>query len=496
MTKTRRQRVEAVLKVSLGIFFLTTLWMGAQLHKEDVITVSDAIGNNQRPAAAAAPGGNNSIDQRAVRRPPPRGPDLPPSNDNSSNATLWRANPNIPPWLQDYMDWHRNVVSTQLTGHNWHRYRYLVLRCYRFDERCGGVSDRLKPVPLLLLAAARSNRVFFIHWDRPFPLEEFLEPPPGGLNWSVPQFLVEEVKKHQKGAMTRATQVLEGASRDDGMVKMVHIHDALGGSVQYDEVMGKGAFSAVFHDLFRFLFRPSPGLRRQIDGRQLHGGAGTAAAALPPGRYSVAHYRAEYGREVGRHPKLTEPAFIRKVALNSLRCAIQLQPGDPIYFASDNIVALRAVREHALQTGYPIYTFDRDEDVVLKLDDYGDIDRGNKSDTTTASSSGGLSPIRPSDYYSTFVDLYLAGSGTCVTFGRGGFGRFASLLSFNSSCAFKHVKQFYPVPCMGSPPLYKTRTELRREGLRVKPDSPPGQQQQQQQLEEGEGVAGEAEDER
>jgi hypothetical protein len=80
-----------------------------------------------------------------------------------------------------------------------------------------------------------------------------------------------------------------------------------------------------------------------------------------------------------------------------------------------------------------------DEAVPLKLDDY------NTTTTTT----------KPSEYYSTFVDLVLAGNGNCVAYGRGGFGCFASLLSYNASCSIKHVKSFFPVICQGEPPFVK-----------------------------------------
>jgi hypothetical protein len=152
------------------------------------------------------------------------------------------------------------------------------------------------------------------------------------------------------------------------------------------------------------------------------------------GEYTVAHYRAEYGREVQRHPKLTEPSFLRQVAINALRCASDLKPGAPIYFASDNVEALQLARQLASKTRYPIITFERSEDTPLKLDTWNGT-------------------FVPSDFYSTFVDLYLAGSGACVSHGRGGFGRFAALLSFNASCSSKHVKQFFPVPCVGQPPF-------------------------------------------
>lgn len=81
------------------------------------------------------------------------------------------------------------------------------------------------------------------------------------------------------------------------------------------------------------------------------------------GQYSVAHYRAEYGREVDRHPKLREPSFIQTIAFNAVKCAIQLRPGDPIYFASDNMIALDAIRRIAAYTKYPILTFDREETI-------------------------------------------------------------------------------------------------------------------------------------
>jgi hypothetical protein len=44
----------------------------------------------------------------------------------------------------------------------------------------------------------------------------------------------------------------------------------------------------------------------------------------------------------------------------------------------------------------------------------------------------------PSEYYDTFVDLYLLAMAKCVTYGVGGYGRWASYMSFNSTCAIRH----------------------------------------------------------
>jgi hypothetical protein len=41
---------------------------------------------------------------------------------------------------------------------------------------------------------------------------------------------------------------------------------------------------------------------------------------------------------------------------------------------------------------------------------------------------------KPFEFYDTFIDLYLMGLSRCVTFNRGGFGQWASLISHNSTC--------------------------------------------------------------
>lgn len=123
----------------------------------------------------------------------------------------------------------------------------------------------------------------------------------------------------------------------------------------------------------------------------------------------------------------------------------------PIYFASDNSLALETVQDVAMRFRYPIVTFQRSESVPLHLDEYAI--RSHEQNESTGAISSQISFHKPSEYYSTFVDLWLAGSGQCVTYGRGGFGRFAALLSFNVSCSTKHVKRFMPDFCKGLPPL-------------------------------------------
>jgi hypothetical protein len=42
------------------------------------------------------------------------------------------------------------------------------------------------------------------------------------------------------------------------------------------------------------------------------------------------------------------------------------------------------------------------------------------------------------DYYDSFVDLLVMGSARCVTYGEGGFGLFASQLSYDANCSNEH----------------------------------------------------------
>ena len=94
---------------------------------------------------------------------------------------------------------------------------------------------------------------------------------------------------------------------------------------------------------------------------------------------------------------------------------------------SPRTIVLETARTLAREVDNLIVTFNRTDDKPRHLDDF---DNNN----TTLSS----------DYYSTLVDIHLAGSGRCVTYGRGGFGRLAALLSIHSTCHSKHVKQVFP----------------------------------------------------
>ena len=117
----------------------------------------------------------------------------------------------LPLWMQKYIVWH-SQVRAQITKKNYKRYRFLVMRCRQADRSCGGLSDRLKPLPLLVQLAAASGRILLIHWQRPAPLEEFLQPT-SLLDWRVPSWMQDILLHKPTRLYTKADILFRGLDR-------------------------------------------------------------------------------------------------------------------------------------------------------------------------------------------------------------------------------------------------------------------------------------------
>jgi hypothetical protein len=101
--------------------------------------------------------------------------------DNDDDKGIWTNSTIIPNWMKEYFDWHEHQRQQILTPTKYTEMNYLIMQCTFNHAICGGTSDRLKGIPTLLRYAARTNRFLLIHWERPWPLEEFLLPPKGML---------------------------------------------------------------------------------------------------------------------------------------------------------------------------------------------------------------------------------------------------------------------------------------------------------------------------
>jgi hypothetical protein len=185
----------------------------------------------------------------------------------------------------------------------------------------------------------------------------------------------------------------------------------------------EASYESVYGEVWRVLFEPSPPLAAQI-------AATKAELGLSAGTHVSAHVRAQYVRNTTGNTAAVG---------NALRCAMALLLRDaPVYFASDSAHASR----YALEYGRDVLN----HTVVAHIPEREPlhIDRG-ASILSHADADWDRYPA--SAYYDTFVDLYLLSGGSCLTYGMGGYGHWASLLSGDVRCAVRHVTR----NCSASP---------------------------------------------
>jgi hypothetical protein len=386
--------------------------------------------------------------------------------------------------------------------------QFLILRC-NIQDKCGGFADRIKPLPVLLAAAAKSHRIFGIRWQRPAPLQEFLVPTQY-VNWTVPTWLEEAIQQQQLQKQQRKqkqkqyqrtipfldehynnhsqsllltvetffggtklmrlidpdhqqTVVLEGKIQDsNGGEKLYHelvIREgqktrselSLGinqpnGHVFFDFSTDPVArYQPIYHDLFHYVFRPSVPIANLVHHT-------LQSMNLTPGRYVSAHFRA--GLEVKRGPKFKkDPTYLAQAAIRAVNCSsAMLLPGWPIYFATDSQVSLQAVRDYAQHYHRPIVTYEQQQQQQQSSSSKSALDNHEQLQQPQSSSSSSSLPLPnlhiektvdwdrrpPSDFYSTFVDFLVMASGRCMAYGGGGFGKFAGMIGYNSSCILDH----------------------------------------------------------
>lgn len=349
----------------------------------------------------------------------------------SRASSKYKNSNTLPQWMKEYFDWHRKQTR-RLNECNYEKYKFIFLRCSNGDRKCGGVADRLKTLPFVIAAAAKSKRIFMIRWERPTKLEEFLVP--NEINWSVPQFLYNKTDSFKDTKfIPTARKVVPSIKRyRKKLVIEILMQDYYGGSRYYEELdceldnkkqfdaelaaklqdfLGWSSYELIYRDLFKTLFRPSPPIKRLVNDKM-------RSANLKPGEYSTSQYRAFYAVENQKHTR-NEVDMISKTK-NSINCASKIYPGAPVFFASDSHVAMIYARKYAEAFNRDVVTFD-DEKEALHLDKKEQWKSGNVS-----------------DFYPTFVDLLIMAEARCMSHGVGGFGVFANILSKDPSCVIRH----------------------------------------------------------
>ncbi|CAB9512189.1 expressed unknown protein [Seminavis robusta] len=332
-----------------------------------------------------------------------------PTGTTKTNINLWDNSTVLAPWLKEYFAWHQQQRA-QLTPDNWQQQRFLI-PVARKGQKNGGMTDRIRPLPAYLRLAAQTRRIFLIHWGRPFPLEEFMLPPVGGLDWRVPEYMLKDVIA--TGPRTEWENIVSTANNTEPILLTAKYQSWNYGEIWYKEqtAEGEAAVSHAFREIWKVVFTPSPPVAQRIqnDMRQMK---------LIPGEFATAHIRALYAVKDRPDDK------IREMAMNAMNCASMLRPGGPFFVASDSSLAIQTAMSYGRQKNVTVVTANHHHSKKQPLH----VDFHNESDTS----------VTPENFYDGFVDLHLMAATRCVSVGPGGFARWGHLLGYNDTCVIHH----------------------------------------------------------
>ena len=348
--------------------------------------------------------------------------------------------------------------------------------------------DRLGQLPLDLYLAHQTQRVLLIKWIKPQPLEEFLVPPPNGLDWVFPkgvegwgtgcanlnlcakQVRVQPSIRGNIGG-DRADTDLESLLEDsiqtlNGNMKHVkHVTYGILGHLTEEvlearlKAMGETDMihgTASFGNIFRKFFQPHSNVQREIDGVNRQYG-------LVPNEYSIAHCRVRHpkayamgvkfnGEYISNADKVGLPfeGLFKELAVDiasrAIACAATLPDvgNHPLYFMGDESELVKYMTRDLLNEAYakehPNWFSDKDssnstaKEVVSK---YHVVARDQDIPNAHIDKNKG----RPAEaYYATFVDLYLGINARCISFGIGNYAMFAAKLS-GTNCKIRYATE-------------------------------------------------------
>jgi len=378
--------------------------------------------------------------------------------NNTATIRPWLKSHNLPPYLKEYLDWHvevRCALDGQLQQQKQKQkqppddtdVKYLVVQCLREYNACGGLADRLLPLPIYVLYAYKMKRLLLVRWTRPFPLEEFLIP--FGINWTVPEWLVTNIPDYlnTKSAMRfnnlatklNSTKVMT-AGLQIGAKQLLEFYNT---QIRVDFNDTEYTYQRVYRDLFHSIFALVNPIQELVQNTLLQ-------LNLTPGAYTSVHVRArhhESGLLYGNHtidksgglPFSGETKVkLLTIMEHALSCAVTLRPGSPIYIATDSHHATHHVilQNEAINnvSSYSSYRNDAPARVVGSTHSRDPLHLDEQHTPQHYSRT-------PSDYYHIFADLWLLGMSQCSAVGVGGFGRLGMNLSYNSSCFIDYTEQ-------------------------------------------------------
>jgi len=358
-------------------------------------------------------------------------------NEAEVSAAVEKSLSVIPEWLKEYLEWHR---EQRLNHMNDPSTKFLTLACNR-EFPCGGVSDRLRPLPYFLLAAYKMKRVFMIKWEK-YELEDFFLPPKGGLDWRMPNDFEQMQKRpYQQPScvMARPGKALWPCNIWDRNMAEKNLfilsrEDLYGENKDFfvTDARPHGTFGAIM----RVLFEPTPPLAKLIEDSM-------AQLNVVPKKYLAAHFRYSYPHLEDR--KAVMPKELRmEIVDNSVACVVHIAGSSdlPVYFTSDVIQDVQYMTE---KSPYAAKSNAELSEQPVKVVALTNMNRFHSDDKKF-----NWEKDDPRDLYPVFIDLWLMGNSKCVSYGQGGFGMFGARLA-DEGCMIQHQKSWKTTECPSLP---------------------------------------------
>ena len=370
----------------------------------------------------------------------------------------------VPKWLSQYVTW-----SQQQKAHENEDTKYLVLPCIG-NDRCEGFSDRLRALPFYILLASKVNRVLCIYWTKPYPLESFLQPPKGGLDWRCPASFDGIVEKHKTSyrqknfrhylVTNKRTNIIrvynEVKESNQTFVSMTYrgktenvisYLNTIFKSYSYQNYIpidGNWFHVDLMEHIFRIMFEPVEQIAKNIN-------ATMAKFGLIENNYTSIHVRSRFpvkkmGELLGSQQHVKDhddgdrvyefdgnyKRYLTKIAFNAIECGSLLDRNNKIYFVSDLANLTDFVTKDTLEVS-------GENKRVKPL--------GVKRSEHLKHMGSFRNNAEVIEFYSVVEDLLILGGSKCVSHGAGSFGAFGASLTGNRCRAIHRTHEGNIIKC-------------------------------------------------
>ena len=219
MSASSRAMLSLAVKVSVALYLVMTFFLMQNAHIHSPQDVAALLSQRKQEFLGDSSNIINSGTKDATQQQQQKQPTETSSIINELHRPVSEilSNPKLPDWVKNYVKWHkqqRRKYFDDMRVNGKSNVRFLISRCLTADK-CGGASDRLQDIPYNFMLANQTNRVLLVRWEKPAKLENFLIPPEGGIDWTVPDDMFpKDYNWHLRGKEDSGRQIVSTIRRD------------------------------------------------------------------------------------------------------------------------------------------------------------------------------------------------------------------------------------------------------------------------------------------